>query len=252
MIARSLRPFLLACQFLTVIPLPATATPDGEDIGQSSLYYPLIGLLLGLSLSATAYVSNLLFTHILSAVLVLTIWVILTGALHLDGFADSVDGWAGGLGSGERTLRIMKDPHCGPMAVTALVLLLLIKAATLAALLMLSGNLLLLLIPPVLARLSILVLFLTTPYVRPLGLGEVLINHFPRRTALAICLLLPTFLLLAAFSLSLKIILVSGLSFLMLRRMMITRIGGCTGDTTGALVEMLEVGVLLTMVAHYG
>jgi len=252
MIARSLRPFLLACQFLTVIPLPATATPDQEDTGQSLLYYPLIGLLLGLSLSATSYVFNLLFTPMLSAVLVLAIWIILTGALHLDGFADSVDAWAGGFGSSERTLKIMKDPRCGPMAVTALLLLLLIKAAALTALLMLSDNLLLLLIPPVLARLGILVLFLTTPYVRPLGLGEALVNYFPRRAALTICLLVPVFLLLAAFSLSLKIMLVSGLSFLVLRRMMITRIGGCTGDTTGALVEMLEVAALLTMVAHYG
>jgi adenosylcobinamide-GDP ribazoletransferase len=55
-----------------------------------------------------------------AAALVLILWVWSTGALHLDGLADSADAWVGGLASRERTLEIMKDPRSGPAAVTAI------------------------------------------------------------------------------------------------------------------------------------
>ncbi|PWQ89005.1 adenosylcobinamide-GDP ribazoletransferase, partial [Enterococcus faecium] len=63
----------------------------------------------------------------LHAALLLTLWVLLSGALHLDGLADSADAWLGGFGDRERTLRIMKDPRSGPIAVVTLVLVLLLK-----------------------------------------------------------------------------------------------------------------------------
>lgn len=66
------------------------------------------------------------------AALLLVFWVLATGALHLDGLADSADAWVGGLGDRERTLAIMKDPCCGPAAVVALVVVLLVKFAALA------------------------------------------------------------------------------------------------------------------------
>ena len=119
---KRLRPFLVALQFLTRLPIHLPETPDECEIGQSLLYYPLVGLLLGLILAALAWAiwdsSSMLHAALLAA------WVLMTGALHLDGFADSADAWVGGQGSCERTLAIMKDPYCGPAGAVALILLL--------------------------------------------------------------------------------------------------------------------------------
>jgi adenosylcobinamide-GDP ribazoletransferase len=68
----------------------------------------------------------------LHAALLLTVWVLLSGGLHLDGLADSADAWLGGFGDRERTLTIMKDPRSGPIAVVVLVLVLLLKFCALA------------------------------------------------------------------------------------------------------------------------
>lgn len=245
-----LRPLMLATQFLTVVPVPETAQPEKEELGRSLLYYPVIGLLLGAILAVAAHLLTSLFTTGLSATLILALWLLLTGALHLDGFADSVDAWAGGLGSRERTLEIMKDPACGPMAVAALVLLLMIKLQALSTIITMGNDLFLLMVAPLLARTGVLALFLSTPYVRPQGLGEVLANHLPRRAALYLCLILPIALMFWIPSLALKLIFVNAVVFLLLRRMMIKRIGGCTGDTAGALVELLEVSSLLVVASH--
>ncbi|MCA1607526.1 MAG: adenosylcobinamide-GDP ribazoletransferase, partial [Acidobacteria bacterium] len=130
---KRLRPFLVALQFLTRLPVHLAEPPDEREIGQSLLYYPLVGLLLGLMLAALAWAMRD-SSSMLHAALLLAMWVLMTGALHLDGFADSADAWVGGQGSRERTLAIMKDPYCGPAGAVALILLLLVKLAALEAL----------------------------------------------------------------------------------------------------------------------
>jgi adenosylcobinamide-GDP ribazoletransferase len=130
---KPLRPFLIALQFLTRLPVHLPEKPNEHAIGQSLLYYPLVGLLLGSLLAALAWAMRDSST-MLHAALLLAIWVMMTGALHLDGLADSADAWAGGQGNRERTLAILKDPYCGPVAVVVLILLLLVKFASLEAL----------------------------------------------------------------------------------------------------------------------
>jgi adenosylcobinamide-GDP ribazoletransferase len=106
---KRLRPFLVALQFLTRLPVHMPEPPDEREIGQSLLYYPLVGLLLGLMLAALAWAMRD-GSSMLHAALLLAMWVLMTGGLHLDGLADSADAWVGGQGSRERTLAIMKDP----------------------------------------------------------------------------------------------------------------------------------------------
>ena len=114
--------FALAVQFLTRIRLTPELPFSDLRAGQSVLFYPLVGLLIGLILLLSSY---LLMgqTAALSAAIILTVWVLLTGGLHLDGLADSSDAWAGGLADKERSLAIMKDPSAGPIAVVILILL---------------------------------------------------------------------------------------------------------------------------------
>lgn len=241
-----------ALQFLTIFPVGSLGLQDKKVTGLSLLYYPAVGLLVGFALAVFAWLAQSVLSIyslelLLLAALALTVWVGLTGALHLDGLADCADAWLGGMGSSQRTLAIMKDPTSGPIAVTVLVLLLLVKFVTLAALLA-KASLWLLLVAPFVARLAVLALLLTTPYIRPQGLGEVLSQHFPRQEAKLVLAVAVVAYLLLDFTRALPILLVSVAVLLGLRAMMLSRLRGCTGDTMGATVEILEAVCLVVLV----
>ncbi|YCH20131.1 adenosylcobinamide-GDP ribazoletransferase [Pseudomonas sp. D1-3] len=233
-------PLWIALQFLTRLPVRLAGPPTAQQMGRSLVFYPLVGVLIGALLVAAAHL--LAGAPVpLQAALLLTLWAGLTGALHLDGLADSADAWMGGFGDRERSLAIMKDPRSGPIAVVVLVLLLLLKFTALLALLE-RGDHIVLLLAPVLGRGALLALFLCTPYVRPGGLGDALKTHLPRSSAtmvLAVTALLG--LLFAGF----WVMVAAAGAFLWLRRMMLQRLGGTTGDTAGALLEGVECAVLL-------
>ncbi|TCD24099.1 adenosylcobinamide-GDP ribazoletransferase [Pseudomonas sp. IC_126] len=239
-----MQPFLIALQFLTSLPVRLSGMPAPQAVGRSLLHYPLVGLLLGLVL----WLGSLAIEGAalpLQAALVLAAWVALTGALHLDGLADSADAWLGGFGDRARTLAIMKDPRSGPVAVVVLVLLLLLKFVALWTLLA-AGERMALLLAPLLGRGALLGLFLTTSYVRPGGLGHALAEHLPRASVRIVLLALVAFCLALGTSgwLALTVSLAIGL---LARRAMCRRIGGTTGDTAGALLELVECGVLVAL-----
>lgn len=241
---KPLYPFLIALQFLTRFPVRLPAIPDKRLIGRSLLYYPLVGLVLGSVLAGLNWaLSNA--PDLLRAALLLAAWVLLTGALHLDGLADSADAWVGGLGDRGRTLTIMKDPHCGPAAVVALVVVLLVKLAALEQLVS-AQNWVAFVFAPVLGRTALVALFLTTPYVRPGGLGADLAHHFPRRGCTIVVLVSLIAVLLVTESQGLWMALAVTGTMLLLRSMMLQRIGGMTGDTAGALVTLTEMTALVT------
>jgi len=240
-----MRPFLIALQFLTQLPVQVSNYPEPEEIGRSLDYYPVVGLLIGALLVAFAWMLGET-PSLLSAALLLSVWVWLTGGLHLDGLADSADAWVGGLGDRDKTLAIMKDPRSGPAAVVLLVLLLLIKFAALHAILS-TQQWQALLIAPILGRTVLPLLFLSTAYVRSQGLGAALARYKSRRlggiVAGTVLVLVMTF----GFA-TLWLVLVTTVVLLAMRRLMLKRIGGCTGDTAGALVEVTEVAILLIMI----
>jgi adenosylcobinamide-GDP ribazoletransferase len=217
--------------------------PEPGELGRSLLFYPLVGLLFGVILWAV----NWLFQGtpaLLHAALLLSVWVLLSGGLHLDGLADSADAWLGGFGDRERTLTIMKDPRSGPIAVVTLVLVLLLKFTALLTLIGQPDSLALIIVP-LIGRSALLGLFLTTPYVRAGGLGQALADHLPRvagRWVLAVSAL--ACVLIAGLSGVVAVVL-AVLGFAWLRRVMLRRLGGTTGDTAGAMLELLEVGVLV-------
>lgn len=239
-----MQPFLIALQFLTCLPVRLDGKPEPQQVGKSLLYYPLVGLLIGslLWLLDMALGSS---AAPLKASLLLTAWVALTGALHLDGLADSADAWLGGFGDRERTLAIMKDPRSGPAAVVVLVLLLLLKFVALWVLLA-EGYDLALLLAPVLGRSAMLGLFLGTPYVRQGGLGQGLAEYLPRgqvKGALVAAVVLCLVLVGTGW---LALVVAGGVGWLA-RRAMCQRIGGTTGDTAGALLELVECSVLVAL-----
>jgi len=174
--------FLLALQFLTRIPVPISIPPTPKLLSRSALYYPLVGMLIGFILYSLASALGSVDIN-LSAALILTLWVGLTGGLHLDGIADCVDGWIGGQGDRDKSLLIMQDPNAGPMGVIALVLLLLLKFTAVAVLLK-NDALIALFIAPIIGRASILFLMVSTKYLRPNGLADLMNQHLSHQQAI--------------------------------------------------------------------
>jgi adenosylcobinamide-GDP ribazoletransferase len=170
----------------------------------------------------------------------------LSGGLHLDGLADSADAWLGGFGDREHTLTIMKDPRSGPIAVVTLALVLLLKFAAMVALIEQQHSIGLLL-APVIGRAAMLGLFLHTPYVRQGGLGQALSDHLPRRLSQQVLLAVAIGLVVFAGGAGVVAVLVASAGYFWLRHMMIRRLGGTTGDTAGAMLELLEMAVLVAL-----
>ncbi|WP_026144901.1 adenosylcobinamide-GDP ribazoletransferase [Pseudomonas asplenii] len=236
-------PFRIALQFLSSLPIRLPGMPRPEELGRSLLCYPLVGLLLG----GLLYGADCLLASaplLLHAALLLTAWVLFSGGLHLDGLADSADAWLGGFGDRERTLTIMKDPRSGPIAVVTLVLVLLLKFSALLALIEQHQSAALVL-APVIGRGALLGLFLVTPYVRAGGLGQALADHLPRRVGWWVLLLSALACLALAGWRGVWALLLATAAFCWLRHLMMRRLGGTTGDTAGALLELLEMTVLV-------
>jgi adenosylcobinamide-GDP ribazoletransferase len=239
-----IRAFALALQLLTRLPVPSSRTPpQSGELGLSVLFFPVVGLLIGVLLAGLHTTLWLIDPGVLAA-LMLAVWVIITGGLHLDGLADTADAWIGGRGDRDRTLAIMKDPRSGPIAIIAVVLVLLSKFAALQVLLAGDARNVLLL-APVLGRAFVVLLLITTPYVRPHGLGAPYADYLPRLS----CGLLV--LLVAAATVFLLewqggvLLAVLGIGFFGLRHWLLKGLGGITGDTLGAACELAETTALL-------
>jgi adenosylcobinamide-GDP ribazoletransferase len=237
-----LQPFWLAVQFLTRLPTPSIENASDFQMGASVQFYPLVGFLIGVLLIATVWLTQD-FGDSVQAALLLTCWVMITGGLHLDGLADCADAWAGGLSSKERTLAIMKDPAAGPIAVIALILVLLIKWSALTSLLA-EQKFLMLLAIPVLGRLTILAMMLSTPYVRQNGLGTKMQENFPvTRVWMAVFI----GSLVCIWILGFAAIVVAVFVVWLLRRLVLQRLGGATGDVYGAILELGETAALVAV-----
>ncbi len=117
---------ILALQFLTVFSVKKDLQFNKEELKGAMAFFPLAGAVQGLILAAAEYAFSRFFPASISAALIVLILALTNGALHLDGFADTVDGLAGGKTPEDR-LRIMRDSAVGAVGVVFLVLILLLK-----------------------------------------------------------------------------------------------------------------------------
>ncbi|TEU29838.1 adenosylcobinamide-GDP ribazoletransferase [Acinetobacter seifertii] len=241
-------PFWIALQFLTVLPIELKTIPTAQQNGRAILFYPLVGLIIGgILFIFTCLLAKL--PIVLLASIILTLWIWLTGGLHLDGLADTADAWVGGFGDKQRTLQIMKDPSCGPIGVLSLVIICLLKFVLIYVLIEQHQTLFLILVPMV-GRVVPSILFLTTSYVREKGLGRSLTDHLPK---IASWIITGFVLLLSLYWELQGLIAIIGFlsSLVYLRHLFIKRIGGITGDTVGAAIEISETVLLFTFVVSY-
>lgn len=232
----------LAIQFLTVLPVQIRGTVTDNDLGRSMACFPLVGLVMGGVLAAAAWLMRGLPADLGAFVLLLSM-TLLTGALHLDGVADSVDGLYG-VRDTERRLQIMRDSCVGAMGAVGLVFVVLLKWILLKALWPAAVG------PALLAALTFsrwvqAAAASASPYARSNGKAGAYMAHAPRPVVLGLVVPVaaPFFVLFGPAGLCLFALVV--VAILLLRGFVMRRIGGLTGDTLGLLNEAAEVLVLM-------
>ena len=125
--------FLAALRFLTIIPLPWGRDVSPEELGRSTVYFPVVGIIIGLILVGLSWILRLFLPPPVVNVLLVVSLVVISGALHLDGFVDTCDGIAGHKTPEERW-RVMNDSRAGAFGIIGVVLLLLVKYVSLNSL----------------------------------------------------------------------------------------------------------------------
>ena len=233
---------MIALQFLTIFPVKLKLPVKNKDFGKSLLYFPVAGLLIGLLLSLSAVFFSFL-PSLLHGAIILLISVGITGGIHLDGFADTIDAFYGNRPK-EEILRIMRDSRIGAMGTLGLIVLLLLKFSLFVSL---PGVIIwkALIIMAVFARWSQSLACYVSKYAREEGKAKYFINYARRKDVViggivTLCL----FLLLMRLKGLILFIFSLALTFLLLRYLE-KRIGGMTGDTIGAVSEFSEAVVLL-------
>lgn len=242
-----MRLFLIAFQFLTIIPFPVSLRCEKQDLGHSTAFFPLVGmaigaLLVGVNWLICPWVNRQLCDAILIAILALV-----TGALHLDGLADVCDGLAA-RGGRERFLAVMKDSQIGAVGAVGLVLGVLLKwQALLAVPIELKWQALLLF--PALARFGQVLVMTGARHARQDGLGAVFAQGSGK---ISLFVAFSTVVLGGYYLMDLRAMaaLISICLLALAGRIFFQqKLGGLTGDTIGCINELGEILVLVVISA---
>lgn len=240
-----MRSLLAAIRFLTRLPVPAGNLTE-QDIGRSAVFFPVVGLLIGGILLGFYRFFSLIFPVPVARLLVLMSLVAISGAFHLDGLADTVDGFYGGKDR-EEVLRIMRDPHVGAMGAVAIVTILLLKTAAVVSLseaFFRKG----ILIMPAVGR-GATVVALMFPYARDGGLGWLFAQHRSRLDPVAAAVLVSGAAIYAFGPEGVWAVLGSLAAAGGVLGLAWRRIRGVTGDVCGAVNEAAECAFLLALLA---
>ena len=257
--------FLLLLSFMTRIPMPKIEY-DEEKLGKSMKYFPVVGIIVGFILLFFCIIFNFILKNIsYSAVLPLMIIVVIltdlisTGALHLDGLADTFDGIFS-YRSKHKMLEIMKDSRLGSNGALALILYFLLKFILLFSLTIESreGAIYAIMTYPVVARFCSVVSCASSPYARGSGMGKTFVDNTKTCGLIVatvitflytIGMIFMPFVLFTNYSLPIQIIMKSILIIVIIvalsalfayafSKLIERKIGGITGDTLGALLEI--------------
>jgi adenosylcobinamide-GDP ribazoletransferase len=236
-----------AAGFLTLLPLGRRWAASRADVARGSWVFPLVGAALGAAVAGVALAADLVLPPLGAAALAVAFGLIATGALHLDGLADSADGLGGR--TRQRALEIMRDHAVGAYGAAAITLDLILRVVLLGALLEHGEALAALVVAGAVSRAAVLPLPLALPYARAVaGPGAVLSEQLSGgraalgiATAAALSLVVLGLKALPVLALTVLVVLVIGL---VARR----RLGGVTGDVLGATVELVELTALAGLV----
>lgn len=245
--------FFLALSFLTILPAGIKERDiTVEDLCASTVYYPMVGAVIGVVLSFAFSWSVVFWPPLVAGALVVTVWVVLTAGLHLDGLMDTFDG-LGVRGDLARRLEVMRDSRVGAFGVQAAVLLLLLKTAALAALAGQPRALSVLFLAPVAGRTAMVAFMAVGKYARSgEGLAKVFVEGTERGHMVIAVVLFLLFGTLALGGGLPALVAVQLVLFLMIKKFFRTRFGGVTGDLLGAACEIHELAALLSALVILG
>jgi adenosylcobinamide-GDP ribazoletransferase len=255
-VVHELRLVLVAMQFLTRVPVPPFKQWDDDWLNQSARHLPLVGALIGLTAGAALWLFAQAWPLPLAVVLVTALTLMLTGAFHEDGLADTFDGLGGAVNRG-RALEIMKDSRLGTYGTAALVVVLAVKVLALSSLGSAWEAAAALLVAHCASRAVPVVLIRSLPYA-----GDA---ESAKAKPLARQVSVPGLLWAIAFGLAVPAFIAwqgwldpravfcalsaGALAGSLMARWLWRRLAGYTGDTLGAAQQLSEVAVYLALAA---
>jgi len=257
---QQIRLFFIALQFFTRLPIPAWVGFEASWLQHASRYFPLVGCVVAAIAAAVYWAAALVLPAPVAAVLSTAASIYATGAFHEDGFADTCDGLGGGLSGPEhreRVLEIMKDSRVGAYGAIGIVCMLAAKLSSLAMLPPQAAIATLFLAHP-LSRLAATSLIWKLEYVRGEGKAKPLAQQMTSAefAIAAATTLLPAAVLLAAGLTSpaavTGAVLAALAAALWLGRKFVRRLGGYTGDCLGAVQQVAEALIYMTVLATLG
>ena len=229
--------FALAISMLTTLPFFKVHDFYKGINGYAVMFYPVVGFLLGTILYGSYLFLQSYTSHMHVAVIVFTLWVMLTGALHLDGLSDTIDGL---FVKKERALQVMKDPHTGGMGMIFSVVFLILKVTTLIVL----DAMYLLPFVMMLARFNAVLAIYIFPYISPNGMSALAKEEF-RTTQLFVVF---AYVFVLSFVFSWSLLFISLFVLFVIKTFFMRRYGGFSGDIYGFTIEMTELILLNAVV----
>lgn len=240
-------------KFTTRLPLGGKDDIDWEKLGKSMKFFPLVGIILGLIMySSVKLLSMGINSPLLIAALVVMVYVVLTGGIHLDGLSDTFDGIFS-YRSKQRMLEIMKDSRVGANGVISLVMYFILSVILLGELDTLEIPMgAIILIYPVVGRMSSVLNCAVSEYARSNGMAKAFVENTSYRDFLLsfVITVLYVYGVITYFSLPIAVILtvpVTAILSYYFARVMKRKIGGVTGDTLGAVLELSQLATVLSV-----
>src|SRR5262249_44423945 len=232
----------LALSFLTIIPLDGEPATD-DDVAASLGWFPLIGFAMGAILAGADYLLAFFIGHIVRAVMLVLALTVLSGAVHLDGLADTADALGAGRDQ-ERALAILRDSRIGTFGAAAIFFILAVKAAALAS--AAHSRSMALVLAPGIARWAMVAVSYRLDYLRRNGAGSVLLGNRGERN-LRLASIITLLGLLPAGLLGIRAALPAIIITSVLRFFYARWLGGITGDLIGAAGEIVEAAGLIAL-----
>ncbi|MGZ9583550.1 adenosylcobinamide-GDP ribazoletransferase [Paenibacillus marinisediminis] len=260
---------IAAVQFLTRVPIPVEVPFTNEVLKRSTLFFPFAGVLVGLVSWGSGWLLMQVLPVMPAAVLTVLVMLAMTGGLHLDGLMDTADGILSHR-SRERMLEIMKDSRVGAMGVIACVIILLWQWSLIASLMEQQRWSIAVVLPFIFSRYVMVWAIAAQPYARASesGLGSLFQGLSTRHVirAAVMSFLLSVLLLTAelwvtgpetlhniwfVLGYTAGMLLLAALLAYVLARAIVHKLGGLTGDTYGAICELVLTLLLTIQVAIY-
>ncbi|ABD07979.1 cobalamin-5'-phosphate synthase [Rhodopseudomonas palustris HaA2] len=250
-----IRPLLNAIQFMTVLPTRGAARLDADWVLSAVKYFPLVGAMIGFVCAGVLLIASTIWTGTVAATLAILAGVILTGALHEDGVADTADGLFGGR-TREQRLLIIKDSRIGSYGAVTLVASLLLRIVVLASLppwlgaaALVAGH--------SLGRAGIVLVMSVLPYAGNVATAK--LNYPTQRIGTADAIVAAAFTALGmmwlvigdagAAACGLAGAVIAGLLPALAAHRLL---GGYVGDVLGATEQLAQIGLLLGVAAIAG